>query len=250
MTIRNDGNIGIGTNDPQQNLSVFAGLNIDQGDQNTGVLNSPDIGSAGGEGLSFGNDSGEGIASQRTSSTTGNQYDLLFFTDFTPRMCILNNGAVGIGTTAPDALLSVNGTADKAGGGSWSTFSDRRLKDVGPQFTPGLEALEEIQPVHYHYKSDNPLQLPSEPEYVGVVAQQVQSAVPEAVQQNNDGYLVVNNDPIIWTMLNGIKELNQRQKTEDRKKDAEIQDLKRQNDSLTERLNELETTVKLLAARK
>ena len=161
-------------------------------------------------------------------------------------MIILNNGDVGIGTTGPDALLTVNGAADKPGGGSWSTFSDGRLKDVGVKFTDGLEALDEIQPVHYHYKADNPLNLPSQPEYVGVVAQQVQGAVPEAVQRNKDGYLVVNNDPIIWTMLNAIKELNQKRETEAMEKDAEIQTLKRQNDSLAERLNKLEAAVKQL----
>ena len=161
-----------------------------------------------------------------------------------------NSGYVGIGTSSPDALLSVNGTADKPGGGSWSTFSDGRLKDVGAKFTDGLEALNEIQPVHYHYKSDNPLNLPSQPEYVGVVAQQVQGSVPEAVQRNKDGYLVVNNDPIIWTMLNAIKELNQKRETESKAKDAEIQTLKQQNDSLAERLNELEATVKQLVTQK
>jgi hypothetical protein len=30
--------------------------------------------------------------------------------------------------------------------------------------------------------------------------------IPEAVTQNNKGYLMVNNDPILWTMLNAIKE--------------------------------------------
>jgi len=30
--------------------------------------------------------------------------------------------------------------------------------------------------------------------------------IPEAVVKNSDGYLMVNNDPIIWTMLNAIKE--------------------------------------------
>jgi hypothetical protein len=45
---------------------------------------------------------------------------------------------VGIGTTNPDVLLSVNGSADKPGGGSWSTFSDGRLKDVGAKFTPSI----------------------------------------------------------------------------------------------------------------
>ena len=151
-------------------------------------------------------------------------------------------GNVGIGTGSPDALLSVNGTADKPGGGSWSTFSDGRLKDVGADFTHGLAALENIQPVHYHYKADNPLNLPSQPEYVGVVAQQVQNAVPEAVQRNHDGYLVVNNDPIIWTMVNAIKELNQKRETEAKEKDAEIQELK-------QNVAELKAMVEKLAAK-
>ena len=32
--------------------------------------------------------------------------------------------------------------------------------------------------------------------------------IPEAVTQNADGYLMIDNDPILWTMLNAIKEQN------------------------------------------
>jgi hypothetical protein len=39
----------------------------------------------------------------------------------------INN--VGIGTTTPDNLLTVNGSAGKPGGGSWGTFSDGRFKN-------------------------------------------------------------------------------------------------------------------------
>jgi FtsZ-binding cell division protein ZapB len=159
----------------------------------------------------------------------------------------VTNGYVGIGTLTPDALLTVNGTADKPGGGSWSTFSDGRLKDVGAKFTHGLADLARIQPVHYHYKADNPLNLPSQPEYVGVVAQQVQPAIPEAVQPNKDGYLTVNNDPIIWTMVNAIKELNQNladgsQNSEVRiqKLETENAELKAHNEALSARLERIE----------
>ena len=34
----------------------------------------------------------------------------------------------------------------------------------------------------------------------------MQKVIPEAVTTSNSGYLMVNNDPIIWTMLNAIKE--------------------------------------------
>jgi Chaperone of endosialidase len=238
--IRAAGGVGINTASPQQALSVVGGMRIDQGDQNSGNDSA--------NALTFGSISGEGIASQRTAGT--GKFDLVFYTAFLPRVTILATGNVGIGTANPDALLSVNGPADKPGGGSWSTFSDGRLKDIGANFTHGLEALDNIQPIHYHYKSDNPLNLPSGPDYIGVVAQQVQSAIPEAVHSNQNGYLVVNNDPIIWTMFNAIKELNQQRAAETKSKNAEIQSLKQQNDALAERLNELEATVKQLAAKK
>jgi trimeric autotransporter adhesin len=34
----------------------------------------------------------------------------------------------------------------------------------------------------------------------------VQKVIPEAVTENSKGYLLVNNDPILWAMLNAIKE--------------------------------------------
>jgi len=48
------------------------------------------------------------------------------------------NGRVGIGTNAPDQMLSVNGGASKSGGGSWSVFSDERLKNIKGPFTTTL----------------------------------------------------------------------------------------------------------------
>ena len=43
-------------------------------------------------------------------------------------------------------------------------------------------------------------------EYVGFAAQALEAVLPEAVSTNANGYLQVNNDPILWTMLNAIKE--------------------------------------------
>jgi hypothetical protein len=53
-------------------------------------------------------------------------------------------------------------------------------------------------------------------EHIGLVAQEEQSVIPEAVTENSKGYLLVNNDPIIWAMLNAIKE-QQRQIEEQRR---------------------------------
>lgn len=135
----------------------------------------------------------------------------------TERMRILSNGRVGIGTSTPDQLLSVNGDASKVGGGSWQSFSDQRLKNMKAPYTTGLNALMKLQPMRFQYRPDNAVGIKSDAEYVGFSAQSVQQAVPEAVTANSQGYLMVNNDPIIWTMLNAIKE-----------QQKEITELKRQ----------------------
>ena len=119
---------------------------------------------------------------------------------------LLVEGNVGIGTATPDQTLTVNGGASKPGGGSWSVFSDERLKNIKGSFNSGLKAVMQLQPLRYGYKPDNALGINSKGEHVGFGAQALQKIIPEAVTKNDNGYLMVNNDPIIWTMLNAIKE--------------------------------------------
>lgn len=104
ITLLANGNVGIGNVAPSQNLSVQNGENIDMAGTNNGFLNN---GFNTGNGLSFGIASGEGLASKRTAG--GNQFGLDFYTNFTNRMSIANNGFVGIGTNAPVGLLHING---------------------------------------------------------------------------------------------------------------------------------------------
>ena len=122
--------------------------------------------------------------------------------------------------------LRVNGTAYKTqGGGSWASPSDARLKNIHGEYQAGLCEVCQLTPVRYSYKQDNDQGLSADGEGVGVVAQEVQTVIPEAVQENSDGYLMVNNDPIIWAMLNAIKEL------------------KTENKSLKQRLEALESRI-------
>lgn len=115
-------------------------------------------------------------------------------------------GSVGIGTTTPDQKLSVNGNASKTGGTSWAVFSDERLKNIKGQFTLGLDAIRRLQPIRFEYKADNALGLANAGEQIGFSAQEVQKVIPEAVTTSRDGYLQLNVDPILWAMVNGIKE--------------------------------------------
>jgi hypothetical protein len=156
--------------------------------------------------------------------------------------------AVGINTkNLGGYTLAVNGSAAKTNGGSWSTFSDARLKEVHGRFDRGLSEVIKINPVRCSYLPDNELKLPVGREFIGLVAQEVQEVVPEAVQENSDGYLMVNNDPIIWTMLNAIKELSEQneqlrqtvERLENRPAQV-VKDLKSENESLKQRLEALE----------
>ena len=130
--------------------------------------------------------------------------------DFAVNPLVLTaNNRVGIGTNAPDQKLSVNGDASKSGGGAWLVFSDERLKNIRGTFNSGLKAVMQLQPIRYQYRPNNDLGITSNGEHIGFGAQAVQKVIPEAVTANANGYLMVNNDPIIWTMLNAIKEQQQ-----------------------------------------
>jgi Chaperone of endosialidase len=121
---------------------------------------------------------------------------------------LLNNsgGLVGIGTNSPAHTLSVNGTAGKPAGGSWATFSDDRLKNIRGRFNGGLKSVMKLHPLRYEYKKENLAGVKSDGEHVGFSAQEVEKVIPEAVTKTEQGIRLVNNDPIIWAMLNAIKE--------------------------------------------
>jgi hypothetical protein len=141
----------------------------------------------------------------------------------------LGADSVGVGTgSLPSSFkFTVNGTAAKPGGGTWSTFSDARLKDVIAEYEYGLEEIMRIRPVIYRYKEDNDLNIESDTEYVGVIAQEIEEIIPEAVEENVSGHLMVNGDSINYAMLNAIKMLK-----------AEVDALKKKIDELEKQNND------------
>ncbi len=207
------GNVGVGTASPTQAVTV-ARSGADAG-ANYAALEVKTTGSSGVgpvlmlNGASITNGHNWQLISSGNADGLGFATGKLAFFDATAsagRMIIDNNGNVGIGTTSPDQLLSVNGDASKLGGGSWQSFSDERLKNIKDHYNSGLNAVMKLQPLRYEYKPDNALGLKSEGEHIGFGAQALQKVIPEAVTKNANGYLMVNNDPILWTMLNAIKE--------------------------------------------
>jgi hypothetical protein len=204
ITMTGTGNVGIGTSSPSDKLHVAGLARFDLGG---GRISMSTPG---------------GWPGMIAFSPNGHRRDIIF-DDSSIRFLISSSssaasadngitinedGGVGIGTSSTGSFkLAVNGSAAKVGGGSWSTFSDVRLKDVGAEFQRGLSEIAALDPVWYNYSKDNKLGLPADKEFIGVVAQDVRKVIPEAVEENDKGYLMVNNDPIIWAMVNAIKEL-------------------------------------------
>ena len=101
------------------------------------------------------------------------------------------------------------------------------MKTVHGAFGSGLDEILKLRPVRYRYKEQNALGIKDHDAHVGLVAQEVQKVIPEAVSADAEGYLIVNNDPILWAMLNAVKE-----------QQAEIQELKSELAKLNARLSD------------
>jgi hypothetical protein len=96
--VRAGGGVGINLAAPQADLSVAGSMNIDQANINGSTKTNL---------LTFGSFSGEGIGSARVGDV--NRFGLDFYTAYAKRISITQAGNVGIGTTAPQTALDVNG---------------------------------------------------------------------------------------------------------------------------------------------
>ena len=234
-------NVGIGTSTPGATLEVDGSNQLDVFIKapETGVGAGLDFFTTGSGGLQW-----EILDTGAFSAQGPNKLNIRNVNTGNDILTILANGQVGIETTLPDNTLTVNGSADKPGGGSWGTFSDGRLKTVAGTYDAGLDAIMKLTPVRYHYKEQNAMGIKDDQEHVGFVAQEVEKVIPEAVTRNSQGYLLVNNDPILWTMLNALKE----QQAEIDALTRSVHDKDGQIRKLTEQAQELQKLQRQMAA--
>jgi hypothetical protein len=144
---------------------------------------------------------------------------LALYTSNNERLRIDLNGNVGINTASPGAglRLDVNGntrvtgtlttTGDINAGGDVTAFttSDQRLKNNITPITGALEKIDRISGVQYDWNTE--LQSNRTGHDVGVLAQEIEAIIPEAVTTREDGYKAVNYEKIIPLLIQAIKEL-------------------------------------------
>jgi len=138
---------------------------------------------------------------------------------------ITNAGRVGIGTTGPSDLLSVNGTANNSTG-SWGVFSDARVKTVTGDFTDGLDVIRQIHPVRFRYKENAPFK--ADGEQIGIVAQELEKIAPYMVSQREyekfKDLREVSNQAYVFLLINSIQE--QQKMIEDQKAKYDLLEIK------------------------
>lgn len=149
--------------------------------------------------------------------------------------------ALACSTNGSGHALSCSGTAFKtAGGNTWATPSDIRLKrDIHP-FTDGLDLLLQIRPVRFHYNGQFGTR--TDLEEIGVIAQEMEKIAPYTVERrmmrehpdslnmSEQEVLTYNSGALTYVTVNAVRELNGRVeqlRAELRQRDARIDELER-----------------------
>jgi hypothetical protein len=180
------------------------------------------------------------IPTDRIVITPGLMHVLLNKTTFD------SNVQIGPDFTGTLFSLSVNGTAGKPGGGSWSVLSDRRLKkDIQP-LHGALDQLLRLKGVSFEYVDPKSIGELSGPR-MGMIAQDVEQVFPDWVQELSNGYKALTIRGFEALAVEALRDLRA-------EKDAEIaalreghDNLRRENEALRDRLDQVEKAVRQLA---
>jgi hypothetical protein len=165
----------------------------------------------GGYGLYLGGGT-SGVATNRAGMTFDSVAGTSFTFGATNALQILPGGNVGIGVPAPNYPLDVNGTVRAT---AYLYTSDKRLKsDI--ETVDGLDIISRLHGVSFKWKSTGV-------KSTGVIAQEIEAVLPQAVATDADGMKSVDYLQLIGPMIEAIKTL----KADSDNLRSEIETLKR-----------------------
>jgi hypothetical protein len=147
---------------------------------------------------------------------------------------------VGINTSSPSTALHVVGNVRVDGSilatGDVAAFSDRRLKTDLVPISSGLCKLERLTGYTYG-RTDLPGR------FAGLVAQEVEAVLPEAVSRSPDGLLAVSASSVLALVVEGIKQVTTRLDSATTRLDQVEGQVMTRLDSATTRLDQVEGQV-------
>lgn len=137
-----------------------------------------------------------------------------------------NNANVGIGTSGPTAKLQVgtNGDGTFAIANAWNTFSDQRLKERVTIIKNSTDILNQLGGYYYYWKDGKDTS-----RQVGVIAQEIETVLPELVFSNANGYKSVDYSKLSCLLIEVAKE-----------QQKQIQETQVRYNSIEKRLKKLE----------
>ena len=196
LVIDGSGNVGIGTNSPATNLeieSTGAKVRIDS---------SPGNATSGSAVLEFLNNSSSvgKISKLRTGASSPSALEIANF-----------NGDVTV-------VANTNGVRLVQGATSWTTISDERLKDNWSEITNAIDKILALRAGTFEWVNDK-----NAPRSAGLIAQDVQKVLPEAVSEIDINTLGVKYTETIPLLVKAIQE----QQAIIEKMQAEIDELKK-----------------------
>jgi len=203
ITVTEDGRVGIGTSTPVKSLDV-RGEGVFQGRLSLTPYNKAPI---------------AGIRTWHIDNVlpTGSSSDYKFRIFYQPDLetagitvfTVQANGHVGIGIDAPTQMLHVSGNGLFTGSLTATAFyqsSDRNLKENITAVSNPFALLHGIYGKRYTWKDSK------KPAY-GVIAQDVEKVMPEAVQTADDGRKSVEYSQLIAPLIEAVKQLESRVRT-------------------------------------
>lgn len=261
MRLTSSGNLGIGTTNPNHKLQVVTNSSNDLITDATTALSIENSG--GGTVLqTLGSSNKElriGLNPKWNSNAgaffiSSNSTSVMEFDYSSKHLYIMPTNAqsganVGIGATAsnpPTSKLTVVGSASKVGGGSWGTFSDRRIKKNIQPYTDGLEQVLQITPKSFEYNGKGGYEADGKT-YYGVIAQEMKTIAPYMVTEmaTNDfeDQLSYDATALTYMLVNAVQEQQaqiKEQQVQIEKLEKDYTTLKAVNTELTAKLSELE----------
>ena len=187
MRITSGGFVGVGMTNPTYKLQVN-----DTIASVTAFGNFAALQSIGGIGYRW---------SLANDSTFRLQYTTNGFSSITTPLFVTSNGALGLSVTPTNTQGRFEASNDIV---AFST-SDKRWKNNIVKIDSPLEKISQISGVEFDWIEDEPLH-GNKGHDVGVIAQEVELVIPEAVQTRESGMKAVQYDKIIPLLIESIKE--------------------------------------------